>query len=400
MAIFARRLAGISPSPIAMLSQRARDLKAEGKEIIDLGVGEPDFDTPEFIKTATVEAMARGETKYTATNGSLALRKAISDKFLNENGLSYGAEQIAVGAGAKQIIFNAFMATLDEGDEVVLPAPYWASYPDMVRIVGGVPVAVPCPESQGFLLTPDALEAAITPRTKWVVLNSPNNPSGAAYRDADLVALGDVLLRHPHVWILSDDIYEHLLYDGVRFKTIAQLVPDLYDRTVTMNGVSKTYAMTGWRLGYAGAPVEMIRAMTNVLTQSTTHSSSLSQAGALAALTGPQDFIAERLKTFQERRDLVVALINAATGLSARVPEGAFYVFPSCQGLIGRKRSGGKMIESDMDVSIFLLEEARVSTVPGTLFGMQGFVRLSIAAATDVLRLACSRIQTACAGLE
>ncbi|MBA3325260.1 MAG: pyridoxal phosphate-dependent aminotransferase [Rhodobacteraceae bacterium] len=399
MGIFAKRLAGISPSPIAMLSQRARDLNSEGKEIIDLGVGEPDFDTPEFIKTATVEAMARGETKYTATNGSLALRKAISDKFLNENGLFYETEQIAVGVGAKQIIFNAFMATLDEGDEVVLPAPYWASYPDMVRIVGGVPVVVPCPESQGFLLTPDALEAAITPLTKWVVLNSPNNPSGAAYRDADLVALGDVLLRHPHVWILSDDIYEHLLYDGSKFKTIAQLIPDLYDRTVTMNGVSKPYAMTGWRLGYAGASVEMIRAMTNVLTQSTTHSSSLSQAGALAALTGPQDFIVERLKTFQERRDLVVSLINATTGLSARVPEGAFYVFPSCQGLIGRRRSGGKTIASDIDVSTFLLEDAGVSTVPGTLFGMKGFVRLSTAAATDVLRVACSRIHTACAGL-
>lgn len=400
MGVFASRLAGITPSPIAVLSQRARDLKAQGKDIIDLGVGEPDFDTPEFIKQATVEAMARGETKYTPTNGSVALRQAIRDKFRRDNGLDYNIDQIVVSAGAKQIIFNAMMATLDSGDEVILPAPYWASYPDIVRIAGGQPVFVACPQSGGFRLQPADLAKAISPRTKWLFLNAPNNPSGAAYDSDHLRRLADVLIEHPQVWILTDDIYEHLLFDGRSFATIAEVEPRLFERTVTLNGVSKTYAMTGWRLGYAGAPEAMARAMTNVQTQCTTHASSLSQAGALAALTGPQDFLAERVAAFQERRDLVVAMLSDTPGLSCDPPEGAFYVFSSCDGLIGRTRTDGKPIDSDQDLALFLLEQAGVSLVPGSTFGMAPYLRISTAADTDSLRTACERIRAACGRLS
>jgi len=399
MGTFARRLEGIAPSPIAVLSQKARELKAQGVDVIDLGVGEPDFDTPEFIKQAVVAALARGETKYTATNGSPALREAICAKFARENGLRYTIDQIAVGGGAKQIIFNAMMATLDPGDEVVLPAPYWASYPDIVRIAGGTPVVVPCLQSNGFRLDVGDLEAALTPRTKWLFLNSPSNPSGAAYGAADLAEIARVLMAHPQVWILSDDIYEHLLFDGRAFATIAQVEPRLFERTVTMNGVSKTYAMTGWRLGYAGAPEPMIKAMTNVQSQCTTHASSLSQAGALAALTGPQDFIAERVAVFQERRDLVLALLAEIPALACRPPEGAFYLFPSCAGLLGRTRPDGRVLESDQDLAIYLLEEAGVSLVPGSSFGMAQHLRISTAAATQALRSACERIVAACGRL-
>jgi aspartate aminotransferase len=382
-----------------MISDRARQLRAEGRPIIDLGVGEPDFDTPDHIKAAAVEALARGETKYTATNGSLSLREAICDKFQKENGLTYRPNEIAVSSGAKQIIFNAMMATLDDGDEVIVPAPYWASYPDMIRIAGGSPIIVPCAAEDGFRLSADALDAAISPRTKWLLLNSPNNPTGAAYSRADLKALAEVLLRHPRVWILSDDIYEHLLYDGMKFVTIAEVEPALHERTVTMNGVSKTYSMTGWRLGYAGAPEAMIRAMTNVQTQCTTHASSLSQAGALAALTGPQDFVSERTQAFRSRRDLVLSILAEVPGFRCTVPDGAFYVFPSCDGLLGKARSDGQTLQTDLDVAAFLLEEAGVSTVPGTMFGMAPFIRISTAAEEGLLRTACLRIQDACKGL-
>jgi aspartate aminotransferase len=396
MGVFASRLSGITPSPIAALSQRARDLKAQGKDVIDLGVGEPDFDTPDFVKQATVEAMARGETKYTPTNGSVALRQAIRDKFRRENGLDYTLDEIAVSSGAKQIIFNAMMATLNPGDEVILPAPYWASYPDMVRIADGQPVFVPCPQAGRFRLQPGDLDDAIGPRTKWLFLNAPNNPSGAGYDAAHLGELAAVLMRHPQVWVLADDIYEHLLFDGHAFATIAQVESRLRERTVTLNGVSKTYAMTGWRLGYAGAPEPMIRAMTNVQTQCTTHASSLSQAGALAALTGPQDFLAERVAAFQERRDLVVGMLSAIPGFSCERPEGAFYVFPSCAGLIGKIRPDGRPLESDQDIALYFLDEAGVSLVPGSMFGMAPFIRISTAADIGSLRTACERIWTAC----
>ncbi|MBA3505929.1 MAG: pyridoxal phosphate-dependent aminotransferase [Betaproteobacteria bacterium] len=400
MGFFARRLEGIAPSPIAVLSQKARQLKAKGVDVIDLGVGEPDFDTPEFIKQAVVSALGRGETKYTATNGSIALRQAICDKFARENELRYTLDQIAVSGGAKQIIFNAMMATLDPGDEVIVPAPFWASYPEIVRIAGGVPAFVPCSEANGFTLTPEDLAAAIGPRTKWLFLNSPGNPSGAAYDVDQLRALAAVLLDRPQVWVMSDDIYEHLLFDGRRFTNIAQVEPRLFERTLTLNGVSKTYAMTGWRLGYAGAPDAMIRAMSNVQTQSTTHASSLSQAGALAALTGPQDFLADRVASFRERRDLMVQRLNGIAGLNCRRPEGAFYVFPSCAGLLDRRRPDGERLKSDQDLALYLLEAAQVSLVPGTLFGTPNYLRLSTAADIGLLRAACDRIEAACSRLH
>ncbi|TVR06974.1 MAG: pyridoxal phosphate-dependent aminotransferase [Salinarimonadaceae bacterium] len=395
----AQRLRGVVPSPIAALSQAARDLRASGVDVIDLGVGEPDFDTPEHVKAATTEAMRRGETKYTPINGGPALRKAIADKFQRENGLTYALDEIAVSSGAKQIIFNAMMATLDPGDEVIVPAPYWASYPDIIRFAGATPVVVAGSEEDGFALRPDLLEKAITKRTKWLFLNSPNNPSGAYLDREQLRAVADVLLAHPDIWVLSDDIYEHLLFDGRRFATIAQVEPKLRERTVTMNGVSKTYAMTGWRLGYAGAPAEMIAAMSNVQSQCTTHASSLSQAGALAALTGPQDFLTERVASLQERRDLVVERISAIDGLRCRKPEGAFYVFLDCRGIMGRKAPNGRIIENCSDAALFLLESARVSVVPGSVFGTPGYLRLSTATARDQLTVACDRIAQACADL-
>ncbi len=400
MGLFARRLDDIAPSPIAVLSQRARELKAQGFDVIDLGVGEPDFDTPEFVKQAVVAALARGETKYTPTNGGVALREAICAKFARDNALRYIPEQIAVSGGAKQIIFNAMMATLDPGDEVILPAPYWTSYPEIVRIAGGVPVFVACSEANGFRLAPADLAAVIGPRTKWLFLNSPGNPSGAAYGVDHLRALADVLLVHPHVWVMSDDIYEHLLFDGRRFTNIVQVEPSLFQRTLTLNGVSKTYAMTGWRLGYAGAPEPMIRAMSNVQTQSTTHASSLSQAGALAALTGPQDFLVERVASFQARRDLIVQRLNDMVGLACLRPEGAFYVFPSCRALLGRDTPDGKQLHTDQDLARYLLDAAQVSLVPGTLFGTPGYLRISTAADIRVLGTACDRIEAAVKRLQ
>ena len=400
MSFLAQSLGRVKPSPTIAVSTRARELKAEGRDVIGLGAGEPDFDTPDSIKEAAIKAMWAGDTKYTAVDGTPALKAAIVEKFKRENGLDYVPEQITVGAGGKQVIFNALMATLDPGDEVIVPAPYWVSYPDMVLLCGGTPVSVICPASASFKLQPDALAAAITPKTKWLILNSPNNPTGAAYSRDELKALTDVLVGHPHVHILTDDMYEHLSYDGFAFTTVAQVEPRLYDRTLTMNGVSKAYAMTGWRIGYAGGSRELIKAIAKVQSQSTSNPSSIGQAAAVAALSGPQDFIPERAKVFQERRDLVVSMLNQATGIECHRPEGAFYVFPSCAGCIGKTTPDGKTIADDEEFVTYLLESEGVAVVQGSAFGLAPFFRVSYATSTEALKEACARIQRACANLR
>jgi aspartate aminotransferase len=399
MSFIASRISRIKPSPTVAAGQKARELRAQGRDIISLDAGEPDFDTPDSIKEAAIAAIRGGQTKYTAVDGTVELKQAIAGKFKRENGLEYGLDQITVGAGAKHVLFNALMATLNPGDEVIVPAPYWVSYPDMTILAEGTPVIVECPETQGFKLQPEALERAITPNTKWLILNSPSNPTGAAYTRAELKALADVLLRHPHVHVLNDDIYEHLVYDDFEFTTIAQVEPGLYDRTLTVNGVSKSYAMTGWRIGYAGGPAALIKAMAKIQSQSTTNPSSVSQAAAVAALNGPQDFIGERAQAFKERRDLVVSMLNQAKGITCPRPEGAFYVFPSCAGTIGLKTPDGKMIGSDEDFATYLLLEAGVSVVFGAAFGLSPYFRISYAASNAALEEACRRIQRACGAL-
>jgi aspartate aminotransferase len=399
MSFIASRIGRIKPSPTVAAGQKARELRAQGRDIISLDAGEPDFDTPDSIKEAAIAAIRAGQTKYTTVDGTPALKEAICAKFKRENGLDYTPAQINVGVGGKHVLYNALMATLDAGDEVIVPAPYWVSYPDMAILADGTPVFVECPAETGFKLRPEALERAITPRTKWLVLNSPSNPTGAAYTSDELKALADVLLRHPQVYILNDDMYEHLVYDGFRFSTIAQVEPRLYDRTLTVNGVSKAYAMTGWRIGYAGGPVDLIKAMAKIQSQSTTNPSSISQAAAVAALNGPQDFIPERAAVFQERRDLVVGMLNQANGITCHRPEGAFYVYPSCAGTIGKKTPDGKVIESDQDFADYLLMEAGVSVVFGAAFGLSPFFRISYATSTALLEEACRRIQRACGAL-
>jgi aspartate aminotransferase len=399
MSFLAQRLARIKPSPTIAVTQKARELKAEGRDVIGLGAGEPDFDTPDHIKAAAKAAIDRGETKYTDVQGTLELRKAICAKFQRENRLSYTPEQITVGTGGKQVIYNALMATLDSGDEVIVPAPYWVSYPDMVQLADGTPVSVPCPAANGFRLKPADLDRAITPKTKWLILNSPSNPTGAAYSAKDLRALADVLLRHPRVWILTDDMYEHLVYDDFKFATVAEVEPKLHGRTLTMNGVSKAYCMTGWRIGYAGGSVELIRAMNAVQSHSTSNPSSVSQAASVAALNGPIDFIARNNEVFKSRRDLVVAMLNQAKGLSCPRPEGAFYVYPSCAGAIGKKAPNGKTIASDGDFVAALLEAEGVAVVQGEAFGLSPHFRISYATATALLEDACRRIQRFCAQL-
>jgi aspartate aminotransferase len=400
MSIVADRLQRVKPSPTIAVSMKAAELKAAGKDVIGLGAGEPDFDTPQNIKDAAKRAIDAGDTKYTAVDGTPALKKAIGAKFERENGLKYAANQITVGTGGKQVLYNALMATLNPGDEVIVPAPYWVSYPDMVILAEGTPVEVACSENQNFKLTPEALEAAITPKTKWVILNSPSNPTGAAYSAADLKALADVLLRHPHVWIMTDDMYEHLLYDDFKFATIAQVEPKLYDRTLTVNGVSKAYCMTGWRIGYAGGPAPLIRAMQAIQSQSTSNPSSVSQAAAVEALNGPNGFIAEHNKAFVERRNMVVAMLNEAKGLRCPMPDGAFYVFPSCAGTIGKKTPEGKTIQTDTDFVTYLLESVGVAVVQGSAFGLAPYFRISYATSSELLREACTRIQKACAALK
>ena len=400
MAFLADSLSRVKPSPTIAVTSKARDLKAAGRDVIGLGAGEPDFDTPDFVKDAAIAAIRAGETKYTAVDGTPALKQAIVEKFARENGLCYTADHVSVGTGGKQVLYNALAATLNPGDEVVVPAPYWVSYPDMVLLCGGEPVAVECPSQAGFKLQPDDLEKAITPKTKWLILNSPSNPTGSAYTADELAALAAVLRRHPQVHVMTDDMYEHLVYGGFTFTTFAQVAPDLYDRTLTVNGVSKAYAMTGWRIGYAGGPKELIKAMAKIQSQSTSNPSSVSQAAAAAALTGPQGFMAERVAVFQDRRDMVVEMLNGAQGIRCSVPDGAFYVYPSCAGMIGRRTPAGAVLETDEDVATYLLEAEGVAVVHGAAFGLSPFFRISYATSTELLRDACTRIQRACAALS
>lgn len=396
----ARRIGAIEVSEILRIGALAAQRRREGRPVIVLGAGEPDFETPDHVKEAAVAAIRAGQTRYTALDGTAELKAAIQGKFRRENGLDYAIGEITAGAGAKQVMYNAFMATLDPGDEVILAAPYWTSYADMVLIAGGRPVPVRCTEENGFRLQAPDLEAAITPRTRWLLLNSPSNPSGAAYDEQQLRPLLEVLKCHPQVWLLSDDIYEHLLYDGQRFVTAAQLEPQLRERTLTVNGVSKSYAMTGWRLGYGAGPQSLIAAMAVVQSQSTSNPCSISQAAAVAALNGPQELVAQWRDAFQRRRDFVVERLNAIEGISCRRPEGAFYTFASCAGLIGRRTPAGGVIDSDSAFCRWLLESHDVAVVPGSCFGLGPYFRISYAASDADLRQACERIAAACSSLR
>jgi aspartate aminotransferase len=400
MSLESAALRRIAPSATIAISAKARALKAAGRDIIALSAGEPDFDTPDNIKEAGIAAIRAGKTKYTDPDGMPELKAAICAKFKRENGLDYKPSQVHIAPGGKPVIFNALVATLNPGDEVIIPAPYWVSYPDMTLLAGGTPVAVETTAESGFKITAQALEAAITPKSKWLIINSPSNPSGGAYTRAELQAIADVLLKHPQVWVLTDDMYEHLVFDDFEFTTIAQVEPKLYDRTLTMNGVSKAYAMTGWRIGYAAGPEPLIKAMAKMISQTTSNPSSISQWAALEALNGTQDFIKPNAKLFQERRDLVVSMLNQATGIHCPTPEGAFYVYPSCAGLIGKTAPSGKVIESDEDFAVELLETEGVAVVHGAAFGLSPFFRISYATSNDVLEDACSRIQRFCGAVK
>jgi len=393
-------LARIKPSATMAATQLARELKAQGRDVIGLSVGEPDFDTPDNIKDAAIKAIREGKTKYTAVDGIPELKAAIVRKFKRENGLTYTPSQVFVGPGGKSVIFNALLATLNPGDEVIVPAPYWVSYTDIVLFGGGTPVTIETKLEDGFRLKPEALEAAITPRTKWLIFNQPGNPSGACYTREQLKALTDVLLRHPQVWVLADDMYEHLIFGGFKFWTVAQVEPRLYERTLTENGVSKAYAMTGWRIGYCGGPEPLIKAMTKLQSQSASNPTSISQWASVEALDGPQDFLAERARAFEERRDLVVSMLNQAPGIACAKPEGAFYVYPSVAGTIGKTTQGGKAIATDEDFARELLDVEGVAVVHGAAFGLSPFVRISYATSIDALEEACRRIQRFCAGLR
>ncbi|MDQ1157736.1 aspartate aminotransferase [Sphingomonas sp. SORGH_AS 950] len=393
-------LGRISPSPTLAITSRVMELKRAGVDVIGLGAGEPDFDTPDFVKEAAIQAIRDGKTKYTNVDGTPELKAAIAQKFARDNGLTYKADQISVNVGGKHTLFNAMVATIDAGDEVVIPAPYWVSYPDVVQFAGGVPVIVKAGPEQGYKLTPEALDAAITPRTKWVILNSPSNPTGAGYTADELKALGEVILRHPHVWVFADDMYEHIVYDGFRFATIAQVCPELYERTLTVNGCSKAYAMTGWRIGYAGGAPWLIKAIAKLQSQSTSNPCSIAQAAATAALTGDQSFLAERNLAFQARRDMVVSMLNAIDGMTCPTPEGAFYVYPSFAPLIGKTTPSGRLIDSDEAFVGYLLDDAKVAAVQGAAFGLSPAMRISYATSDALLKEACTRIQTACAALK
>ncbi|KCZ52441.1 pyridoxal phosphate-dependent aminotransferase [Hyphomonas pacifica] len=390
----------VKPSATIAVTTKANELKREGHDVIGLGAGEPDFDTPDNIKEAAIKAIRDGKTKYTPADGMPELKEAICAKFSRENGLTYKPGQIHIAPGGKPVIYNAFLATLNPGDEVIIPAPYWVSYPDMVLLASGEPVAVQCGPDVNYKLTPEALEAAITPKTKWLLLNSPSNPTGAAYTKAELRALADVLLRHPHVWILTDDMYEHLVYDGFEYWTIAQVEPGLYDRTLTVNGVSKAYAMTGWRIGYAGGPEKLIGAMRKVISQTTSNPCSISQWASVEALNGPQDFLPERRAVYQQRRDMVVEGLNDTPGLTCPTPEGAFYVYPSCAGVIGKTSPSGKVIENDEVFAAELLEQEKVAVVFGAAFGLAPAFRVSYATSTEALQEALKRIHRFCSNLS
>lgn len=400
MSIVADRLSRIKPSATLAITSKVKALKAEGRDIIGLGAGEPDFDTPDFIKDAAKAAMDAGDTKYTNVDGTAELKDAIIQKFKRDNDLTYAPEQISVGTGGKQILFNALMASVNPGDEVIIPAPYWVSYPDMSLLAEGTPVIVDCLAENNFKLRAEDLDAAITPKTKWLIFNSPSNPTGGAYSHDELKAITDVLLKHPHVLVMTDDMYEHLVYDGFEFATPAQVEPKLYDRTLTINGVSKSYAMTGWRIGYAGGPKDLIKAMAKIQSQSTSNPCSISQAAATAALNGDQSFLSERNDAFVQRRDMVVGMLNDAEGISCITPEGAFYVYPSCAGCIGKTTPDGTTIESDEDFVTYLLESEGVACVHGAAFGLSPHFRISYATSPEALKEACARIQKACAALN
>ncbi|MEL6295283.1 MAG: pyridoxal phosphate-dependent aminotransferase [Pseudomonadota bacterium] len=399
MPLLSATLDRVKPSPTIAVTNKAAELKAAGHDVIGLGAGEPDFDTPQHIKDAAVVAIALGKTKYTAVDGIPELKQAICAKFERDNGLEYTIAQITVGTGGKQVLYNALMATLNEGDEVIIPAPYWVSYPDMVLLAGGTPVPVECGIETAFKMTPDQLEAAITPQTKWLIFNSPSNPTGAGYSKAELKALTDVLMRHPHVWVMTDDMYEHLVYDDFEFCTPAQVEPGLYDRTLTVNGVSKAYAMTGWRIGYAAGPEHLIKAMRKIQSQSTSNPCSISQWAAVEALNGEHDFIATNNAVFKRRRNLVVSMLNGIDGVTCPVPEGAFYVYPSIAGLIGKTSAGGTAITDDEAFATALLEEKGVAVVFGSAFGVSPNFRVSYATSDEALKEACTRIQDFCASL-
>ena len=394
------RLNRIKPSPSSMAGQRARELRAAGRDIVGLTSGEPDFDTPDHIKEAASRALVEGKTKYTDVAGTPQLREAVVEKFRRDNDLDYKSSEIIVGTGGKQVIFNALLATVQSGDEVIVPTPYWVSYPDIVLLADGTPVFVPCAAENGFKLRPEDLERAITPRTRWLVMNAPNNPSGAAYSWDEMRGLTDVLMRHPHVWIMTDDIYEHILYDKRAFFTPAQVEPGLKKRTLTINGVSKSYAMTGWRIGYGAGPAELIKPMVKLQSQSTSNPSSVAQAGALEALCGPQGFIAERTAEFQARRDAIVPRLNAIPGLTCHLPDGAFYLFPSCERLLGMKTPSGKCLESSDDFVLYLLDTEGLAVLQGTAYGVPPYFRISFATSMRILDEGCTRLARACAALS
>ena len=399
MSIISNNLKRIKPSPTIAVTTKAREMRASGKDVIGLGAGEPDFDTPDNIKKAAIDAIQNGDTKYTTVDGTKALKEAIVKKFKRENNLNYTIDQITVGAGGKHVIYNLMMATLNKGDEVIIPAPYWVSYPDIVLLAGANPIVIECSEDQGFKLSAKDLEAKITNNTKWLILNSPSNPTGACYSEQEIKNLSQVLKRNPHVNILSDDIYEHITYDDFKFFTIAQ-IPEIKNKVITMNGVSKSYAMTGWRIGYAAGDKDIIKAIAKIQSQSTTNPSSISQAAAVEALNGKQDFIPVRAKAFQERRDFVVNSLNAIEGISCLKPEGAFYVFPNCKGLIGKKDKSGKKITNDTDFVQSLLENNDVAVVQGSAFGLEGFFRISYATSMEKLEIAMKRIKSFCESLK
>lgn len=400
MSFLSETLARVKPSPTIAVTTKAQELKAAGLDVIGLGAGEPDFDTPENIKAAAVRAIEAGKTKYTAVDGIVELKQAICAKLKRDNGLDYEPKQVSVSSGGKQVLYNALIATCNPGDEVIIPAPYWVSYPDMVLLAGGTPVAVEGTLANNFKITADQLEAAITPKTKWLIFNSPSNPTGAGYNRTELKALTDVLLRHPHVWVMTDDMYEHLAFDGFEFCTPAEVEPKLYDRTLTINGVSKAYAMTGWRIGYAAGPVELIGAMRKVQSQSTSNPCSISQYAAVEALNGPQDYLAVNNETFVRRRNLVVSMLNDIDGVTCPTPEGAFYVYPDITGCIGKTSKAGTMITNDEVFATALLEETGVAVVFGAAFGLSPNFRVSYATSDEALLEACTRIQTFCAALN
>ncbi len=400
MNILASRLKRIQPSPTIAMSIKARELKAEGKDIIELAAGEPDFPTPFHIIEAAEEAMSRGETKYTDPDGTPALKQAVCDKFKRDNNLEYVTSQVTIGTGGKQVLYNALMATLNEGDEVIIPAPYWVSYPDMVLLAEGTPKIVECPLDKNFILQPEDLERAITPQTKWIILNSPSNPTGSGYTWEDMKKITDVLIRYPNIWVMTDDMYEHLVYDDFKFCTPAEVEPELYSRTLTVNGMSKAFCMTGWRIGYAAGPENLITAIRKIQSQSTSNPCSISQAASVVALNGPMDFLTKNNEVFKQRRDLVCSMLNQAAGITCPTPDGAFYVYPSCAGLIGKKTPDGKVLKSDEDVVTYFLETEGIAAVHGAAFGLSPHFRISYATSTEALEDACQRIQRACTALS